>query len=135
MRENDVRIQVSGARSAQNDFFLISSAVRQTPLTETLCPVFSSFGVWDASMVMRRFSPRCSIFTTLPTSSTIPVNMRAVPPKLSSQHHDFVIPSEAKDPLNFAVRRKQVLRFAQDDKILVKPCATAANLKAWVRLK
>ena len=76
IRENEVRAHVSGARSAQNDFGLISSAVRQTPLTATLLPVPNSFGVSAASTVMRRFSPRCSIFTTLPTSSMIPVNIR-----------------------------------------------------------
>ena len=76
MRENEVRTQVSGARSAQNDFGLMSSAVRQTPLTATLLPVRSSFGVFAASTVMRRFSPRCSIFASLPTSSIIPVNIK-----------------------------------------------------------
>src|SRR5208282_905931 len=87
IRENEVRTQVSGARSAQNDFGLMSSAVRQTPLTATLLPVPSSFGVFVASTVMRRFSPRCSIFTTLPTSSIIPVNIFATPPS------SYIIPS------------------------------------------
>ena len=49
MRENDVRTQVSGARSAQKESGLISSAVRQTPLTATLWPVPSSFGVCFAA--------------------------------------------------------------------------------------
>src|SRR5208283_3560196 len=35
IREKDVRTQVSGARSAPNEPDLISSAVRQTPLTDT----------------------------------------------------------------------------------------------------
>src|SRR5215472_5125915 len=77
MRENEVRTQVSGARSAQNDPGLMSSAVRQTPLTETLWPVPSSFGTFSAAMVMRRFSPRCSTRMIFPTSSTMPVNMNA----------------------------------------------------------
>ncbi len=44
MRENEVRAQVSGAKSALNEPGLMSSAVRQTPLTATLSPVFSSVG-------------------------------------------------------------------------------------------
>src|ERR1700686_1757192 len=73
--ENEVRVHVSGARSAPKVFGLMSSAVRQTPLTATLSPTPNCFGMVAASMVMRRFSPRCSIFTTLPTSSIIPVNI------------------------------------------------------------
>src|SRR5271163_1435909 len=75
IRENEVRAQVSGARSAQNDFGFMSSAVRQTPLTATLSPVFNSPGVFRASTLSRRFSPRCSMLITLPTSSMIPVNI------------------------------------------------------------
>src|SRR5712671_180124 len=55
----------------------MSSAVRQTPLTETLSPDFRSAGVSFAAMVIRRFSPRCSIRVTRPTSSIMPVNMKA----------------------------------------------------------
>ena len=55
----DVRDQVSGARSAQKESGLMSSAVRQTPLTETLSPVRSCFGARPAAMLMRRFSPLC----------------------------------------------------------------------------
>src|SRR5580692_494705 len=76
MRESEVRAQVSGARSAANEFGLMSSAVRQTPLTAMLSPVFNSPGVIAASTVIRRFSPRCSIVTTLPTCSMIPVNIK-----------------------------------------------------------
>src|SRR3954465_4595413 len=75
MREKEVRTQVSGAKSAQNDPGLISSAVRQTPLTATLAPVPSSLGEFFAVTVIRRFSPRCSILVTRQTSSTMPVNM------------------------------------------------------------
>src|ERR1700676_2486692 len=75
IRENEVRAHVSGARSAQNVFGLMSSAVRQTPLTATLSPTPNCFEMVAASTVIRRFSPRCWIFTTLPTSSIIPVNM------------------------------------------------------------
>src|SRR6202158_4672881 len=78
--ENEVRAHVSGARSAQTVFGLMSSAVRQTPLTATLSPTPNCFGMIAASMVIRRFSPRCWIFTTLPTSSIIPVNMGLLPP-------------------------------------------------------
>src|ERR1022692_4406102 len=84
MREYDVRTQVSGARSAQNDPGLISSAVKQTPLTATLLPGFSSYGVLTAVMVSRRFSPRCSMRVTRPTSSTILVNMRT---SIVTKHH------------------------------------------------
>src|SRR3954470_9405500 len=76
IRENEVRTQVSGARSAQNDAGLMSRAVRQTPLTATLCPVPSSFGLRSAAMVIRRSSPRCSMRVMRPTSSTIPVNIK-----------------------------------------------------------
>src|SRR5215469_13069503 len=103
MREKEVRTQVSGARSAQNDPGLMSSAVKQTPLTATLLPVPSSFGVFSAVTVIRRFSPRCSILVTCPTSSTMPVNM-----SISSQtlHHslrrdnrtDFAHPDEPTNP-------------------------------------
>ena len=86
IRENDVRTHVSGARSAQNDFGLMASAVRQTPLTAMLWPVPNSFGAFAASMVMRRFSPCCSIFTTLPTSSIIPVNIGRIPPQSRPFH-------------------------------------------------
>src|SRR3954467_4413646 len=75
IRENEVRTQVSGARSAQNDASLMSSAVRHTPLTATLCPLPSSFELRSAAMVMRRFSPRCSMRVMRATSSTIPVNI------------------------------------------------------------
>src|SRR5579872_4705366 len=84
MRENEVRTQVSGARSAQNDPGLISSAVKHTPLTETLCPVPSSLGACSAAIVMRRFSPRCSMRVIFPTSSTMPVNINAS----EAQHHN-----------------------------------------------
>src|ERR1700684_1003966 len=75
MRENEVRVQVSGARSAQNEPGLMSIAVRQTPLTATLSPVRNSFGVCSAAIVIRRFSPRCSMRVMRPTSSTMPVNI------------------------------------------------------------
>src|ERR1700739_3377343 len=89
MRENEVRTQVSGARSAQNDPGLMSSAVKQTPLTETLLPVPSSLGVCSAAIVILRFSPRCSMRTILPTSSTMPVNISA------SQRTDYSKPRTA----------------------------------------
>src|ERR1700722_5561330 len=75
MRESEVRAQVSGARSEPNCPGLMSSAVRQTPLTETLSPALSSFGALPAATVMRRFSFICSMRFTRPTSSTMPVNM------------------------------------------------------------
>src|SRR5579863_1232711 len=77
MRENEVRSQVSGARSAQNEPVWMSRAVRQTPLTETLSPGLSSLGARSAATVMRRFSPRCLSWVIRPTSSTMPVNTRA----------------------------------------------------------
>src|ERR1700686_1796111 len=77
--ENEVRAHVSGARSALNDCGLMSSAVRQTPLTATLSPTPNCCGAVALSIVIRRFSPRCSIFATVPPSSIIPVNITAVP--------------------------------------------------------
>ena len=53
MRDSEVRAQVSAARSAQNESGVMSSAVRQTPLTATLLPSFSSSRVFGALMVMR----------------------------------------------------------------------------------
>ena len=53
MRENEVRVQVSFARSAQNVSGLMSSAVRHTPLTAMLLPCLSSFAELGALMVMR----------------------------------------------------------------------------------
>src|ERR1051326_964224 len=85
MRENEVRTQVSGARSAQNAPGLISSAVKHTPLTDTLCPVPSSLGACSAAMVMRRFSPRCSMRVIFPTSTTMPVNINA--PEMMEYHN------------------------------------------------
>src|ERR1700730_10942307 len=84
MRENDVRSQVSGARSAQNEPDFMSNRVGQTPLTATLSRVFSSLCILPAVTVMRRLSPRCSIWVTRPTSSTIPVNICA---SMSNEHH------------------------------------------------
>ena len=57
MRENEVRVQVSFARSAQNVSGLMSSAVRHTPLTAMLLPCFSSCADWGALMVMRWLPP------------------------------------------------------------------------------
>ena len=44
MRENEVRVQVSVARSAQKESGVMSSAVRQTPLTAMLLPSLQLFG-------------------------------------------------------------------------------------------
>src|SRR6267378_486041 len=77
MRENDVRFQVSSARSNVTEFAVISTAVRQTPLTAIESPFFSSFARCEAETVRRRV-PRCSrIRVTLATSSTMPVNIMA----------------------------------------------------------
>jgi len=78
MRESDVRTQVSGARSAAKEVGVMARAVRQTPLTAQLSPVFNCFGVFWPSIMTRRFSPFCSMRAMRPTSSTIPVNIRAL---------------------------------------------------------
>src|SRR5881397_3323179 len=75
IRESDVLAHVSGARSAENDLAFISRAVRHTPLTAMLSPVCISVGACFASTVMWRFSSRCSMRTTRPTSSMMPVNI------------------------------------------------------------
>ena len=75
MRENEVRVQVSFARSALNESGVMFDAVRQTPLTATLLPSFSSRAVFGALMVMRWLSPLATMLAIVPTSSTSPVNM------------------------------------------------------------
>src|SRR5207245_3601444 len=79
MRENEVRFQVSSARSAPNDLGVISTAVRQTPLTATLSPVFSSLVRLEAETVRRRLLCSLLMLRTRPTSAMMPVNME--PPK------------------------------------------------------
>src|SRR5438874_13094108 len=76
-REKEVRSQVSWARSLVNDNFEISTAVRQTPLTEILSPCFNSLTSLDDATVKRRCWPLASIEATRPSSSMIPVNIGA----------------------------------------------------------
>src|SRR5581483_5944631 len=75
MRENDVRFQVSCASSAAKCVWLTSTAVRQTPLTATLLPIFNSRVSCDAATVRRRTPSRSTMSVTQPTSSIKPVNM------------------------------------------------------------
>jgi hypothetical protein len=56
----------------------MSSAVRQTPLTEIESPCFVSSVTVRASITMRAFSPFGSTLLTLPSSSMIPVNITIV---------------------------------------------------------
>jgi hypothetical protein len=50
-------------------------AVKQTPLTETLSPIFISGNSFEQATLSRRFSPATLISSACPTSSMIPVNM------------------------------------------------------------
>src|SRR5512135_3407158 len=75
MRENEVRTQVSSARSAPKESPCRSTAVRHTPLTATLSPFLSSLATLSASMVSRRLPPVSLMLVTLPTSSMSPVNI------------------------------------------------------------
>src|SRR5207237_1939192 len=82
--EKEVRFQVSSARSALKDLGVISTAVRQTPLTAIESPLFSSFVRCEAETVSRRWPFSRATRLTLPTSSMIPVNMGV------SSHHNPV---------------------------------------------
>jgi hypothetical protein len=50
-------------------------AVRQTPLTETLSPIFRSSMMTEADMFSTIISPPVETLLKVPTSSTNPVNM------------------------------------------------------------
>src|SRR5580700_9849720 len=82
-RENEVRFHVSSARSAPNESDVISTAVRQTPLTATLSPFFNSLTRCEAATVSRRFPFSLLILVTRPTSSMMPVNME--PPSFTTE--------------------------------------------------
>src|SRR5258706_10125491 len=74
-----LRRRVSGARSAANESGLMSTAVRQTPLTAILAPSARSCITVEART--RRRAPAVS---TVPSSSMIPVNIHV------SFHCEFV---------------------------------------------
>src|SRR5436190_1698230 len=74
-RENDVRSHVSCARSALKLPAATSTAVKHTPLTETLSPTLISGRSFAQEILSRRFWPSVLTATTLPTSSMIPVNI------------------------------------------------------------
>src|ERR1700730_4911656 len=76
IREKEVRFQVSAARSAAKDLGVISTAVRQTPLTAMLSPFLSSLVRREAETVRRRLPFLSEMRATRPTSSMMPVNMR-----------------------------------------------------------
>src|SRR5579863_1568239 len=101
MRENDVRFQVSFARSAAKDLGVISTAVRHTPLTAMLSPFLSSLTSSDAKTVRRRLPFSFEIPVTRPTSSMIPVNIS------QPQFHHRATVSQRKQ----ARLEKQRLRF------------------------
>ena len=61
MREKDVRFQVSAARSAAKDCGVISTAVRQTPLTAMLSPFVSSFSSCSQRHVRRPLPFFCAM--------------------------------------------------------------------------
>src|SRR5580704_19795243 len=77
IREKEVRCQVSSARSAPKDLDVISTAVRQTPLTAMLSPFFNSLTRLEEETVSRRFLFWWPISVTRPTSSMMPVNMES----------------------------------------------------------
>src|SRR5205809_2170777 len=77
IRENDVRFQVSWARSAPKDLGATSTAVRQTPLTAMLLPLFSSFASFVLETEMRRLPLFVAMRVMRPTSSIMPVNIEA----------------------------------------------------------
>src|SRR5262249_10489588 len=93
---SDVRRNVSSARSAENEFSPTSTAVRQTPLTATLSPIFNSVGTSRAITVIRvdpaldfllveeRDDDRVDLgratSTTLPVSRISPVNISSLLP-------------------------------------------------------
>src|ERR1700686_678018 len=98
-RANEVCSQVSCARSQVNSFLEISTAVRQTPLTEMLSPCFNSRTSFEERIVKRRCWPVISIEATRPTSSMIPVKINS--------GHGF---SRTKDRLTSLLKSIQVIR-------------------------
>src|ERR1019366_9384248 len=66
-----LRSSVSGARSAKNESVRSSAMVRQTPLTAMLEPTAAS-----PRTVAQRMERRVPPFTTVPSSSIIPVNIK-----------------------------------------------------------
>src|SRR4051812_25227226 len=75
IRERDVRARVSAARSALKVFSFTASAVRQTPLTETLSPSRNCPATRGVVMVIRRVPFASDTALTFPTSSISPVNI------------------------------------------------------------
>src|SRR6185369_8737230 len=76
MRDSDVLARVSAARSALNRPLWIASAVRHTPLTDTLSPSESCAAVRGPAIVMRVVPRASETASTSPTSSIRPVNIR-----------------------------------------------------------
>src|ERR1700719_3750882 len=70
-----VSASVSGARSAAKESGVRSSAVRQTPFTAMLEPSFASDKTVEQRMRRRAPAGRRSSDATVPSSSTIPVNI------------------------------------------------------------
>ena len=78
MAPSVVRSRVSGTASTANQASPHSTTVRQQPFTAMEAPRLTSASTVAASTTRRRPSPTSSIERMLPSSSTIPVNMRSV---------------------------------------------------------
>src|SRR3954470_15525322 len=91
MRQREVRSSVSAARSALKVLSFTASAVKQTPLTETLSPLRNCPAIRGAAIVMRRVPLASETALTFPTSSINPVNIgllvRVVDVTLDSEIH------------------------------------------------